>query len=127
MANKLTFAKQLPTEKDVEKYKMLVPLLGKMLIELKELSKKKQDGQLNELKVKMVNRVLTQIKDFLQIEPSAEFLDLLDNETLPSNSDAVLILSQFDAALDAYKGKHYGYDRKANGHRWFTKENPPSK
>lgn len=124
MARKSKKAKELPTEQDIEKYEMLVPLLEKMKIELKELSKKKQDGQLNELKVKMVNRVLTQIKDFLQNEPTAEFLDLLDNETLPSNSDAVLILSQFDAALKAFKGKYYGRDGQSYEYKWFTQENP---
>ena len=124
MARKSENAKNLPTEQDIEKYKILVPLLEKMQIELKELSKKKQDGQLNELKVKLVNRVLTQIKDFLQDEPTAEFLDILDKDTLPSNSDAVLILSQFDAALQAFRTKYNYYDPLVHKKRWRTQENP---
>ncbi len=124
MARKSKNEEKLPTEQDIEKYKILVPLLEKMQIELKELSKKKQDEKLNELKVKMVNRVLTQIKDFLQNEPTAEFLDLLDNETLPSNSDAVLILSQFEAALGAFKGKYYYSDSLSHASWWHTQENP---
>jgi len=124
MVRKSKNAQKLPTEQDIEKYKILVLLLEKMQIELKELSKKKQDEKLNELKVKMINRVLTQIKDLLQNELTAEFLDLLDNDTLPSNSDAVLILSQFDAALQAFKEKYYDLDSRELECRWFTQENP---
>ena len=51
---------------------------------------------------------------------------MLDEETLPQNSDAVLILSQWQAALAQYKDRHYGYD-SYGGHRWFTVENPRSK
>lgn len=122
MARKSKIVKKLPTEQDIEKYDMLVPLLKNIQIELKELSKKKQDGQLNELKVKMINRVLTQIKDFLQNEPTADFLDILDNETLPSNSDAVFILSQFDAALAEFREKYYVKDSIGFGYKWLTQE-----
>ena len=72
----------------------------------------------------MVNRVLTRIKNFLGDEPTAEFLDLLDDDTLPSNSDAVLIISQYDAALNVFKGKYFGYDKFEKEHRWFTQEHP---
>jgi hypothetical protein len=50
---------------------------------------------------------------------------LLDEETLPQNSDAVLVLSQWQAALRQYRGRHYGYD--SYEHRWFTVENPRGK
>ncbi len=117
-------SKELPSENEVKIYELLVPLLGKIRTELKELSKKKQDGNLNALKVKMVNRVLTRIRDLLKDEATAEFLDLLDDETLPSNSDAVLIISQYDAALDVFKGKYFGSDGHEFEHRWFTQERP---
>jgi hypothetical protein len=89
--------------------------------EIKELSKKKQDGALNVIKVKMTNRVLQKIKNVLKDDPTLEFLDLLDEDTLPSNSDAVLIIAQYKATMEQFKNKHYGYNSIDHVHEWFTK------
>ena len=56
---------------------------------MKEFSKKKPEDLLNEFKVKNVNRVLSQIKSLLNDEPTSQFLDILDSDSLPSNSDAI--------------------------------------
>jgi hypothetical protein len=115
----------LPTQADVDNYEILHPMLSKMANEVRELSKKKQDGALNELKVKMINRVLAQIKDLLKDESSVQFLDLLDTDNLPTNSDAILIISQYDAALSAFHEKYHGWEGAIQ--RWFTQENPSTK
>lgn len=98
-----------PTKLQVEQFDMLFPILDSVFNEIKELSKKKQDGALNELKVKMTNRVLAKVKSILNDDPTVEFLDLLDEQVFPTNSDAVLIISQFKAAMQQYKNKHYGW------------------
>jgi hypothetical protein len=120
-------ARPLPTQADVDKHDMLRPMLDKIANEVRELSKKKQDGVLNDLKVRMVNRVLTQIKDLLKDEASVQFLDALDTDVLPTNSDAILIISQYDAALTAFRDKYYGRDVTTFSHRWFTREVPGTK
>lgn len=122
MANDITQNRSLPSKESTEKFEMLSPMLNSALLEMKEFSKKKQDGVLNPLKVKLINRLLNDIKSILSSDDSIMYLDELDGDTLPQNSDAVLILGQFRAALDQFKGKHYGYDGSA--YRWFTKENP---
>ena len=123
MAIKSTASQSAPTNSQAEKYELLYPLLKSILFEIKELSRKKQDEPLNKLKVGKVNKILSQIKtDVLNDDPSQEFLDLLDDETLPTNSDAVLIIAQYEAAMAQFHAKHYGYD--GNTHRWLTKENP---
>jgi len=109
---------KLPSKEQVEKWQLLYPILGKVLIEVKELSKKKQDEVLNKLKIKMINRILGEIKTVLVNEPSSQFLDLLDEETLPTNSDTVLILAQFQAAMDGFRAK---YRDNLSG-RWLTKK-----
>lgn len=115
-----------PTESQVEKYKLLYPLLTSIRSEVKDLSKKKQDETLNKLKVEMINKVLSQIKKgVLNDEPSNEFLDLLDVDTLPSNSDAVLIIAQYDTALNQFRSRHFGWEGRDQ--RWFTKEHPRKK
>jgi hypothetical protein len=87
---------------------------------MSELSKKKQDGVVNALKIRNINRLLTELQKLLEKDPSRNFVELLDEETLPQNSDVVLLLSQWRAALQQYRRRHStGY-----GGRWRTVENP---
>lgn len=116
-----------PTDEQAATYDRLVPMLVAAHREMTELSKKKQDGIVNTLKIKMLNRLLSELSIVIENDPSYAFVDMLDEETLPQNSDAVLILSQWQAALAQYKERHYGYDSSGGGHRWFTVENPRSK
>jgi len=67
----------------------------------------------------MINKVLERVKKLLTADPTIKFLELLDDETLPSNSDAVFIIAQYDAAMEQYKGKHYRYESGIGDH-WFT-------
>ncbi len=115
---------QLPSESDITNYKMLNELVEAMYLEMKELSKKKPDDLLNEFKVKTVNRGLEKLKALLKSEPTVEFLDILDEEALPSNSDTVLIISQHIAALKQFRNRYYRCDEGTYNHRWYTKENP---
>lgn len=109
MAKRKNVTGKKPTKIQAEEFDMLFPILDSVFNEIKELSKKKQDGALNELKVKMTNRVLNKVKSILKDDPTVEFLDLLDEEVFPTNSDAVLIISQFKAAMQQFKDKHYGW------------------
>lgn len=109
-----------PTKAQTEEFEMLFPILDSVFNEIKELSKKKQDGALNELKVKMTNRVLSKVKSILKDDPTVEFLDLLDDVSLPTNSDAVLIIAQFRAAMLQFKEKHYGWT--GTKHVWTTED-----
>jgi hypothetical protein len=123
MPKKRVTSSNQPTNADAEKFEMLFPILSAVLNEIKELSKKKQDEALNKLKVGMANKILTQVKALLANDPTVQFLDLLDEVTIPTNSDAVLIIAQFKAAMEQYKDKHFGQDENYT-RRWFTKENP---
>lgn len=104
------------TKSKAELHDVVYPLLYGLYIEIKELSKKKQDGSLNLLKVKKINQILGKCKEILASEVDADFLDLLDEDTLPTNSDAVLILSQFNASMKRFKSAHHGWD--GSGHSW---------
>ncbi len=112
----------LPSEADVIKYEMLTGLLSSVYNEMKELSKKKPEERLNEFKIKSINRILVQIKELLKGEPTNEFLEPLDSEILPSNSDSVLVIGQFNTATDQFKKKYYAFS--GTKWRWSTKENP---
>jgi hypothetical protein len=113
-----------PTEEQAATYDRLVPMLEAAHREMTELSKKKQDGIVNTLKIKMLNRLLNELSKIIENDPSHAFVDMLDEETLPQNSDAVLILSQWHAALKQYKARHYGHEAGTGEVRWFTVESP---
>ena len=114
----------LPTEQEVDKFERLSPLIDSIYEEMKEFSKKKPDELLNPLKVKMINKILTQVKDFLARDPNIEFLELLDDSSLPSNSDAVLIIGQFRAILNQFKSRFHYYTTYDGRSRWHTQEEP---
>ena len=91
---------------EVQVYEATAPLLTAMQIELKGFAKKKPDATLSKTKVTFVNRLLRDLKELLQNEPNSKYLDLLDDETLPQYSDAVLVVSQYEAALKAFHNRH---------------------
>lgn len=97
------------TQQEGEQYDLLLPLLKATYLEMQELSKKKPESPLNAYKVKAVNRILEPIKDLLKNEPTYNFLDTLDNEDLPTNSDVVLILSQYQKSMELFRSKYYSH------------------
>lgn len=103
------------TAEQVKQFKLLDPLLDSLYREFQELSKKKASEPVSKSKVKIVNRVLQPILALLQEEPQREFLNLLDDDELPENSDVVLMLGQFRAAMNSFETTYGG--RSLNGWR----------
>src|SRR6202011_6159401 len=85
----------------------LTPLLEAMFREFQELSKKKPEAALNKRKVEIANRLLTDVLDLIKGESTHAYLNLLDEDDLPQNSDVVLILGQAVAAMRAFRKKYY--------------------
>ena len=129
MSNKQNW---LPTEKNIADYSLLTDMLYAQRQEFGLLSKKKSDGQLNKMKIKMVNRVLEPLNELLKNEPSHKFLDVLNEDDIPTNSDVVLIISQYEKALLNFKNKYFLIDKNYRDKygdarvRWNIKENPIS-
>lgn len=98
------------TDEQVELYGIISPLLKSMYSEIKDFSKKRLDDPMNLNKVRMINRLLVKAKEVLKNEASNEYLDLLEEDDLPSISDAVLIVSLYISALDKFHSDHYHYD-----------------
>lgn len=109
-----------PTKAQVAEFVMLSPMIKAIHNEVKELSKKQQNDNLNVKKVQIINRLLTKAKAILSKDPCAEFLDILDEDTLPTNSDTVLIITQYIAAMEQYKDKYFYYDDKGLRLIWHT-------
>ncbi len=107
------------TEEKAAKHDDLMPLLAAMFREFQEASKKKPEAALNKRKVEIVNRLLQDVLSILDAEPTRAYLDLLNEDDLPQNSDVVLILGQTVAAMEAFKEKYHGYDPMEGDHVWY--------
>lgn len=107
------------TQAKAQTHDTTTPLLTAMYGEFKEISKKKPDSAVSKGKIKIANRLLEKVKTVLSDEESIIFLDLLDEDDVPQASDVTLMLSQYVAAMGAFREKHYGW----NGVRseWFIK------
>lgn len=106
MAKKITKEEYLPSKAEVMKFIMLYDFLESAYVEMKDFSKKNPDSALNDRKVKSLNRILKDIKEILANEPTASYMDILDEEMLPSNSDVVLTMSQYRSAMENYRKKY---------------------
>ena len=80
-----------------------------LLKEVRELSKKKPEATLSAGKVKIINRILIDIREFLIDEPEGKYLDLLSDEELPQHSDAVLVMVQFEAAIKEFNKRYHDW------------------
>ena len=98
------------TQDAVNQYELLNPLLTGIYKEMQELSKKKPDSPLNAFKVKAIN-------EMLKMENTHAFLDVLDVDEMPTNSDVVLVLNQYMNAMKIFYEKYYTYNSK-DGHKW---------
>jgi hypothetical protein len=114
--------KEITTTAKAQKYEQLMPLLVAMCKEFQEASKKKPEAVLNKRKVQIVNRLLKDVIAILEEEESHAYLDLLDEDDLPQNSDVSLILGQTQAAMGAFHGKYHKWDANQLKHCWTTSD-----
>lgn len=90
-----------------ETYNLIYYMFHSAYMEMRELTKKTPKETLSPIKIKMLNRILEKIRDFLSKEPAIDFLDLIDGDSLPSTSDTLLLMSQYAGAIENYYKKHY--------------------
>ncbi len=109
------------TKEKAEAYDGVVAAFQHLNKELKALGMKKPADTLSANKVKFINRILTDIRAFMNDEPEGRYLDLLDDEALPQYSDAILILSQYEGALSGFRGRYHGYVQSKGHVAWRIK------
>ena len=95
------------TQEHISSYEATITIFQGLIKEVRELSKKKHDATLNKGKVKIINRILNDLIEFLSAEPEGKYLEALSDEDLPQHSDAVLVMVQFEAALDKFRRRYY--------------------
>ena len=110
----------ITTDAAVATYQASTPIFEGLIKEIRELSRKKPDATMSAGKVKIVNRVLNDLLNILTAEPTGKYLEILNDESLPQVSDAVLTMVQFESALVAFKSKYRQYIN--HEHYWITQE-----
>jgi hypothetical protein len=88
---------------EVEEFERLEQQLHSMLIELSELSKKRPNDGLNKFKLKLVNVLLERINGFIGEQKPFQDFATFDENDLPTNSDVVVMLSQYAAAMFQFR------------------------
>jgi hypothetical protein len=118
--------KHVTTEEAVATYNATHNIFAGLIREVRGLSSKKPDATLSQGKVKLINRVLADLREVLEKEPEYKFLDLLDDDNLPQTSDAVLIMVQYESALKSFSNRYYRIVKNdLNYHTryvWVTKQ-----
>src|SRR5271156_2057680 len=74
-----------------------------MLTEVSELSNKKPNDGLNKFKLKLVNVLLERMNKVLGSQKPFTDFETFDEDDLPTNSDVVVMLSQYAAAIFQFR------------------------
>lgn len=110
------------TKAHVRSFGTARPIFASLLLEVRELSKKKPEATMSAGKVKIINRVLEDLLVFLKDQPDGKYLEALDTDALPQVSDALLIMVQFQAALASFEKRHTRWDSDRRDKYWLTEE-----
>lgn len=91
-------------KEDIDIFEKLHFQIQDIYSELGILSKKSPDGAINKFKLKFVNQLLDQANYLLEekYKPFADF-NLFQEEDIPTNSDVVLVVSQYIQCLEQLK------------------------
>lgn len=88
---------------DIVEFEKAEQQLYSFLAEVSELSKKRPNDPLNKFKLKFINTTLSRLNKILKSDRPFEGFDEFDIDDLPSNSDVVLLLSQYAAAVHRFR------------------------
>jgi len=87
------------SEADVQDFERLEQQLHSMLTEMSELSKKRANDGLNKFKLRLVNVLLDRMNKILGAQKPFKEFETFDENDIPTNSDVVVMLSQYAAAI----------------------------
>lgn len=107
---------------DVEVFERVQNQLSKLHEEIAVLSKSKPDNSLNAFKLKVVNERLRTANSLLvpPFKPFQDFDEFAD-DSLPTNSDVVVVLSQYLDALEGWRSANV----VQGSYEWYWNTEPP--
>ena len=101
----------MKSKKEIEGFVKLIPQLKRLLKEFSELSKKKPNDAINKFKLGFANTLLRMANSILDDahRPFEDF-DEFDEDKLPTNSDVVVVLSQYSECMKMFLFKNIRQD-----------------
>jgi hypothetical protein len=104
--------------KDVDFFEKVKAQLQQLNTEVGALSKSKPDNPINKFKLGFINEKLNEANTILtgEFKPFKDFT-VFNADELPSNSDVVMVLSQYLDCLEAWRCAHV-YHVPGRGHLW---------
>lgn len=101
----------MKSKEQVDTFIKLLIQMESVLNDFSELSKKKPNDAVNKFKLRLVSALLAQANDILTKDsrPFVSF-EAFDEDDLPSNSDVVLILSQYMGCLKKFGRDNTRYE-----------------
>ena len=107
------------TEIEIDTFETLQGQLDSFHQEMTALSKKNPNDLINKFKLGLVNAVLKKANAFLgkKLMPFPDF-QTFDEETLPSTSDVLLIVSQYLSAFEKLRSDNIEYNSLQEKWHW---------
>lgn len=104
---------------DVDLFNRVKSQLQELHAEVGILSKGKPDNLINAFKLKFINEKIEQANFLLvgDFKPFGEFIKFED-ASLPSNSDVVMVLSQYLNCLEGWRSANVYYNKASMAWRW---------
>jgi len=105
----------------VEVFEKLEVQISDLYKEMSALSKKSPNEKINKFKLGFVNQLLSVSNGLLKenFKPLDNF-DLFDEDDVPSNSDVVMVISQYISCLQKFK---YDNVKQQKGGVWYWQVN----
>jgi len=100
----------MDTKDDIELFKKLEQQLHSFLGEMSDLSHKKPNDPVNKFKLKFLNTTLVSINKIIKDYRPLEDFEQFDVDSLPTNSDVVLVLSQYAGATLRFRTDNTVYE-----------------
>lgn len=111
----------MESKQDVWEFEKLEQQLHSFLDEMSALSNKKPDGPVNKFKLKLLNTTVESINKIIgDYRPFADF-EQFDVDSLPSNSDVVVILSQYAGSVLRFRTENTEYENDLRKWYWTVK------
>ncbi|KNZ40646.1 hypothetical protein [Acetobacterium bakii] len=97
-------------ELGIQKFEKLDTQIAELYKEISILSKKSPDSPINKFKLGFVNKLLSISNELLtKIHKPFDDFDLFDEDDLPTNSDIIMMLSQYIDSLASFKIENVKY------------------
>jgi hypothetical protein len=108
-------------EAEVQEFERVEQQLHSMLTEMSELSKKKANDGLNKFKLKLVNVLLEKMNKILEAQKPFKDFEIFDENDIPTNSDVVVMLSQYAAAIFQLRAENTQWNRTVHEWVWLIR------